>query len=106
MAPMRDGFEAVRASMLGGFPPISGALRLLVALGPVGTARFSALLPGSAEGLGRRLFSGAGSRAWLYGSARHGDVPPTDAARAVAVAYLKLMGHAVGWPADPAAPSG
>lgn len=98
VAPMLDGFEAVRATMLGGFPPIGGALRLLGALGPIGTARFTALLPGSAEGLGRRLFSGAGSRAWLYGSAGHGDVPPTDAGSAVAVAYLNLMGHAVGWP--------
>ncbi|HEY1517151.1 MAG TPA: NAD(P)/FAD-dependent oxidoreductase [Solirubrobacteraceae bacterium] len=98
VAPMLDGFEAIRATMLGGFPPVGGALRLLRALGPLGTARFTALLAGSAEGLGRRLFAGAGSRAWLYGSAGHGDVPPTDAGSAVAVAYLNLMGHAVGWP--------
>jgi phytoene dehydrogenase-like protein len=98
VAPMLDGFEAIRATMLAGFPPIGGALRLLGALGPLGTARFTALLPGSAEGLGRRLFRGPGSRAWLYGSAGHGDVPPTDAGSAVAVTYLNLMGHAVGWP--------
>jgi phytoene dehydrogenase-like protein len=98
VAPMLDAFDAIRATMLGGFPPIGGALRLLTALGPVGTARFGRLVPGSAQGLGRRLFLGASSRAWLYGSAGHGDVPPTAAGSAIAVVYLNLMGHAVGWP--------
>jgi phytoene dehydrogenase-like protein len=96
--PLLGGFEAIRATMLAAFPPLAGSLRLLAALGPVGTARFAQLLPGSAQGLGRRLFEGPGSRAWLYGSAGHGDVPPTGAGSAVAVTYLNLMGHAVGWP--------
>jgi phytoene dehydrogenase-like protein len=96
--PMLSGFEAIRATMLAGFPPLAGSLRLLRQLGPLGTAQFARLLPGSAQGLGRRLFQGAGSRAWLYGSAGHGDVPPTGAGSAVAVTYLNLMGHAVGWP--------
>jgi phytoene dehydrogenase-like protein len=67
-------------------------------LGPIGAARFGLLVPSSAQALGERLFAGAGSRAWLYGSAGHGDVPPTDPGSAVAVTYLNLMGHAVGWP--------
>ena len=96
--PMLSGFEALRATMLAPFPPFAGALRLLGALGPVGAVRFAGLLPGSAQSLGRRLFDGSGSRAWLYGSAGHGDVPPTGAGSAVAVTYLNLMGHAVGWP--------
>jgi phytoene dehydrogenase-like protein len=96
--PLLDGFDAIRATMLAAFPPIGGSLRLLRDLGPAGTARFARLLPGSAQWLGRRLFVGARSRAWLYGSAGHGDVPPTNAGSAVAVAYLNLMGHAVGWP--------
>jgi len=96
--PMLSGFEAIRATMLAPFPPIAGSLRLLGALGPMGAARFAQLLPGSAQGLGRRLFGGAGARAWLYGSAGHGDVPPTGPGSAVAVTYLNLMGHAVGWP--------
>ena len=96
--PMLSGFEALRATMLAPFPPVAGALRLLGALGPVGAVRFAGLLPGSAQSLGRRLFDGSGSRAWLYGSAGHGDVPPTGAGSAVAVTYLNLMGHAVGWP--------
>ena len=98
VAPMLDSFDAVRATMLGGFPPVAGALRLLGGLGPVGTARFASLLPGSAQRLGRRLFEGGGSRAWLYGSAAHGDVPMTRAGSAAAAMYLNLMGHAVGWP--------
>jgi phytoene dehydrogenase-like protein len=96
--PLLAGFEAIRSTMLAAFPPVAGSLRLLRDLGPTGAARFGLLVPGSAHGLGRRLFSGAGSRAWLYGSAGHGDVPPTDAGSAVAVTHLNLMGHAVGWP--------
>jgi len=98
VAPMLDEFDAIRATMLGGFPPVGAALRLPVALGPVGTVGFASLLPGSAKGLASRLFDGRGSRAWLYGSAGHGDVPPTDAGSAIAAVYLNLMGHAVGWP--------
>jgi phytoene dehydrogenase-like protein len=96
--PMLNGFDAIRATMLAPFPPVTGAWRLLTKLGPVGAARFGLLVPGSARGLGHRLFNGTGSRAWLYGSAGHGDVPPTGAGSAIAVAYLNLMGHAVGWP--------
>ncbi len=96
--PLLGGFEAIRSTMLAPFPPLAGSLRLLRDLGPAGAARFGLLVPSSARGLGRRLFDGGGSRAWLYGSAGHGDVPPTDAGSAVAVTYLNLMGHAVGWP--------
>jgi phytoene dehydrogenase-like protein len=97
-APLIEGFDAVRATMLAGFPPVRGSLRMLTGLGPLGAARFAALLPVSAQRLGRHLFHGEGSRAWLYGSAGHGDVPPTDAGSAIAAVYLNLMGHAVGWP--------
>lgn len=96
--PLLSGFEAIRATMLAAFPPLSGSAQLLLKLGPLGAAQFARLVPGSAQGLGHRLFHGAGSRAWLYGSAGHGDVPPTDAGSAVAGTYLNLMGHAVGWP--------
>jgi phytoene dehydrogenase-like protein len=96
--PLLKGFEGIRSTMLAAFPPLAGAWRLLTALGPVGAARFGLLVPASATALGARLFDGAGSRAWLYGSAGHGDVPPTGAGSAIAVTYLNLMGHAVGWP--------
>jgi phytoene dehydrogenase-like protein len=98
VAPLLDSFEAVRDTMLGGFPPLGAPLRLLGGLGPLGAAGFARLIPGSAQQLGRRLFQGAGSRAWLYGSAGHGDVAPSNAGSAIVVAYLNLLGHAVGWP--------
>ncbi len=98
VAPLLDSFDAVRATMLGAFPPIGGAAALVRDLGPVGAARFGTALAGSAQGLGHRLFEGDGSRAWLYGSAAHGDVPMTGAGSAAAAVYLNLMGHAVGWP--------
>ncbi len=96
--PLLAAFEAIRSTMLAAFPPVAGSLRLLSRLGPLGAARFGMLVPASAQGLGRRLFVAAGSRAWLYGSAGHGDIPPTAAGSAVAVTYLNLLGHAVGWP--------
>src|SRR5215208_3558306 len=84
--------------MLGGFPPLAGPAKLLRDAGAVELVRFAALLPGSAQGLGRRLFQSPDARAWLYGAAGHGDVPPSGPGSAIAVAYLNLLGHAVGWP--------
>jgi phytoene dehydrogenase-like protein len=51
-----------------------------------------------AHSLAGDLFGGGGARAWLYGAAMHGDVPPHGAGSAIAAAYLNLLGHAVGWP--------
>jgi phytoene dehydrogenase-like protein len=96
--PFLEHFDDVRATMLGGFPPVGGPLKLLVHGGPGTLLRFSQLLPGSAVGLGRRLFEGPGSRVWLYGAAMHGDTPPQKPGGAIAAAYLNLLGHAVGWP--------
>jgi phytoene dehydrogenase-like protein len=96
--PFLDHFEAVRATMLSGFPPVGGALKLLTQTGPLGTLRFARLLPESSIGLGNRLFDGGGSRAWLYGAAMHGDTPPQKPGGGIAAAYLNLLGHAVGWP--------
>ena len=96
--PFVDHFDAVRATMLSGFPPVRGPLKLLTQLGPLGAARFGLLVPGSAQGLGRRIFQDGGTRAWLYAAAGHGDVPPDKPGSAVAAAYLNLLGHAVGWP--------
>ena len=96
--PMIDGFEAIRSTMLAGFPPLAGAWHVLTALGPAGATRFGLLVPASARALGTRLFAGTGSRAWLYGSAAHGDLPPAASGSAIAAVYLNLMGHVVGWP--------
>jgi len=97
VTPLLERFDAVRATMLSGFPPVRGALRL-TGRGPREALRFAALVPDTARRLGRRLFTGADARAWLYGAAMHGDVPPGGPGSAVAVAYLNLLGHAVGWP--------
>ncbi|HZC14059.1 MAG TPA: NAD(P)/FAD-dependent oxidoreductase [Thermoleophilaceae bacterium] len=97
-SPYLRHFGAVRATMLSGFPPLAGPARLLVGLGLGGTLEFARLLFAPASALGRELFAASGSRAWLYGAAMHGDVPPDGAGSAVAAAYLNLLGHAVGWP--------
>jgi phytoene dehydrogenase-like protein len=96
--PFLDSFDAVRATMLSGFPPVEGPLRLLSSAGPRPSVAFARLLPESSVHLARRLFRGSGSRAWLYGAAMHGDTPPQSAGGAIAAAYLNLLGHAVGWP--------
>jgi phytoene dehydrogenase-like protein len=98
VTPLLDAFPAVRATMLGGFPPVGGPLKLLTSLGVPGTLRFGVLVPGTARWLGRRLFENGEARAWLYGAAGHGDALPTAPGSAIAAVYLNLMGHAVGWP--------
>jgi phytoene dehydrogenase-like protein len=96
--PFLDSWDALRATMLAGFPPVGGALKLLLNRGPLGTLQFARLLPESSVGLARRLFDGGAARAWLYGAAMHGDTPPQKPGGAIAAAYLNWMGHAVGWP--------
>ena len=96
--PYLDAFTAVRDTMLSGFPPIGGTLRLTAGAGPRAMVDFTRLLTGSAIGLGERLFTAEGARAWLYGAAMHGDTPPGDAGSGIAAFYLNLLGHAVGWP--------
>jgi len=97
-APYLQNFPAVRATLLSGFPPVAGPMRMLAALGPRAVLDFVRLLFMPAQALGHEVFEGEGARAWLYGAAMHGDVPPTGAGSAIAGAYLNLLGHAVGWP--------
>jgi len=98
VAPFVDAWEAVRDTMLAGFPPLIGPARLLRARGPIDLLRFSRLLPESSASLAGRLFDSSGARAWLHGAAMHGDAPPDAAGSAIAGFYLNLLGHAVGWP--------
>lgn len=98
VTPFLESFPAIRETMLTGFPPVKGPLKLLRSAGPQGLFEFTRMLSGSATGLGNRLFNSPGSRAWLYGAAIHGDTPPGRAGSAIAAFYLNLMGHAVGWP--------
>ena len=46
VAPLLGSFDAIRATALGGFPPIAGPLRMLRDAGPGGLARLVRLLPG------------------------------------------------------------
>jgi phytoene dehydrogenase-like protein len=91
-------FDALRRTMLGGFPPLRASLRLAAGLGPRGVLDFTRLLAMPAQTLGERLFADDGTRAWLYGSAMHSDVPPARPGSAIAAAYLNLLGHGGGWP--------
>ena len=98
VAPYLRHFEAVRATMLCGFPPLGGPLKLLAQAGPGPAARLARLLATPAQALARRLFAASGSRAWLLGAAAHGDTPVGARGSALAAFYLNLLGHAVGWP--------
>jgi phytoene dehydrogenase-like protein len=97
-APFVRHFDAFRDTMLAGFPPLRGSARLAAALGPRGILDFTRLLLMPARALGEELFEDDGTRAWLYGSAMHSDVPPVSGGSAIAAAYLTLLGHGVGWP--------
>jgi phytoene dehydrogenase-like protein len=91
-------YAALRATMLSGFPPVTGPARLLAGLGLAGTLDFAQMLLSSAHAFGERLFASAQARGWLYGTAMHGDVAPENAGSAISGVYLKVLGHAVGWP--------
>ena len=85
--------------MLSGFPPVGGPLKLLAGAGPLRLLDFTRMLPGSAVGLGNRLFerrrhTAPGSTAPRCTATRR----PTAPAPAIAAFYLNLLGHAVGWP--------
>jgi len=97
-APFMRHFDALCQTMLGAFPPVRGAARLATGLGPRGMLDFARLVLMPAQALGEELFDDDGTRAWLYGSAMHSDVPPVGAGSAIAAAYLNLLGHGVGWP--------
>jgi phytoene dehydrogenase-like protein len=96
--PYVQSFDALRRTMLSGFPPLAGPVRLLAGLGVLGMVDFVRLLLSPAEALAAELFQGSGARAWLYGAAMHGDVPPPGSGSAIAAAYLNLLGHGAGWP--------
>ena len=96
--PFVRRFDALRDTMLAGFPPVRGPMRLAAGLGPRGILRFTRLMLISAQTLSEELFRDEGTQAWLYGSAMHSDVPPASRGSAIAAAYLTLLGHGSGWP--------
>jgi phytoene dehydrogenase-like protein len=97
-APFVSHFEALRETMLAGFPPLRGSARLAAGIGPRGMLDFTRLLLMPAQALGEELFEDDGARAWLYGSAIHSDAPLVAGGSAIAAAYLMLLGHGAGWP--------
>jgi phytoene dehydrogenase-like protein len=96
--PFVRHFEALRETLLAGFPPVRGPARLAAGIGPQGLLDFARLLLMPARALGEELFEDDRARAWLYGSAMHSDVPPVGAGSAIAAAYMNLLGHGAGWP--------
>ncbi len=98
VGPYLRNFGAVRDTMLTGFPPVGGPLKLLAEAGPLAAGQFGLIVALPAKTLARRIFTASGSRAWLLGAAAHGDAPLTSGGSAVAAFYLNLLGHAVGWP--------
>jgi phytoene dehydrogenase-like protein len=96
--PLVRHFEALRETMLAGFPPLTGTLRLAAALGPRRTLDFARLVLMPAQAWAQELFEDEATRAWLYGSALHSDAPLASAGSAIAAAYMTLLGHGAGWP--------
>jgi len=98
VGPYVEHFDAVRRTMMAGFPPVEGPLRVLGAFGLGGALEFARLVLLPAQALAAELPFGEHATAWLYGSAMHGDVAVDAAGSAVAAVYLNLLGHVVGWP--------
>jgi phytoene dehydrogenase-like protein len=98
VAPYVRRFAALRATMLAGFPPVLGPARLVAGLRLRHSLDFARLMLMSARTLTAQLFDSEGSRAWLYGSAMHGDVQPQNSGSAISGIYLQVLGHGVGWP--------
>jgi len=98
VTPYLDNIDALRHTLLGGFPPLRGAVPLVAGMGVHGVLEFARVLLMPASRLAEELFDGAHARAWLYGSVLHGDVPADEAGSAIAGGYLQILGHAAGWP--------
>ena len=98
IAPYLKHGAAMRHTLLSGFPPLAGGLRLFGAMRMDGMLEFARLLLLSAERLAAERFRGDAASAWLYGAAMHADVPPWEAGSAIAAFYLLFLGHLVGWP--------
>jgi phytoene dehydrogenase-like protein len=95
--PYLRRWDAMRATMLSGFPPLRGPLRLAAGVKLSGTLELARLVLMPADALAAEVFRGEGA-AWLYGSALHADAPLDGGGSAIAGFWLALMGHAVGWP--------
>ena len=98
VAPYVERFELLRALPLGGSAALRSGGRLALGLRPRGLVQAARVGLMPVQALAAELFAGSGARAWLYGSAMHGDVPPGASGSAIPALVLNLLGHAVGWP--------
>jgi phytoene dehydrogenase-like protein len=96
--PYLNSYPAVQATVLGGFPPMGGAARMLWRLGPQGVAEFLRVTLNSALTISEDLFEGDAARSWFFGLGMHSDVSVRLPGTAVMALHLALLGHAVGWP--------
>jgi len=96
-SPYLEHFDALKAMMLSGFPPVAGAVRMTAALKLQGMLEFARVLLMPADGLAGEIFHGDGA-AMLFGSSLHGDAPLNGSGSAISGVWLNLLGHAVGWP--------
>lgn len=96
--PYVNRFRELRRVFLGAFPPIAGTARVAVAMRPRSLLQLARVSLVPAQTLARELSGDSGARAWLYGSAMHGDVPVTAPGSAIVGVYLNLLGHGAGWP--------
>lgn len=96
--PYLRGHGAVRATVLGGFPPVRGAAGMLRALGLQGSLEFLRVTLSPASTIAEDLFRSEAARSWFYGLGMHSDLSPHMSGTAVMAVHLALLGHAVGWP--------
>jgi phytoene dehydrogenase-like protein len=96
--PYLAGFDAVRATVLGGFPPLRGGVGMLRRLGIQQSMEFLELTLSPASTVAEDLFRADPARAWFFGLGMHGDLNPRMPGTAVMAVHLALLGHAVGWP--------
>jgi phytoene dehydrogenase-like protein len=91
--------DDVLDAILGPFPPVRAAGRLLRVLGPGGALRMArrGVLP--ARRLGYELFDGEGARLLLAGNAMHTDLGPDQAGGGVFGWLLAMLAQDVGFPA-------
>jgi phytoene dehydrogenase-like protein len=90
--------DPLLASLLGPFPPVRAAARLLRATGPAGAAHLARLAAQGVHRLGEEEFVGDGARLLLTGNGLHADVPATSPPSALLGWLLCMIGQDHGWP--------
>lgn len=90
--------DDVLDALLGPFPPVRPAARLLRGLGTADALRTARLGLLSVRRYGQERFRGEGARALLAGNAQHADVTPDGAGSAVFGWLLAMLGQDVGFP--------